>query len=291
MKANHAVALGLLASLAAFGQDQPAHPQFEVVSVRHSPEARPEAVAIGLHMDGSQARIAYYSLRDYIAMAYAVRPSQINGPEWLVSERYDLNAKLPAGATASQIPAMLQTVLTDRFQLKMHREKKEMPVYALILGKGPLKLKETAPDANIGLSKGSLDVAAGGSAAGVSVNLGNGSYYNFGNNKFEAGKMSMDVLARLLTPYVDRPIVNLTELKGSYDFTLNLAEEDYRAMLVRVAVNNGVVLPAQVLRFMEDNSPASLFDALQQLGLKLEPRKEPMDLLVIDSVLKTPTEN
>jgi uncharacterized protein (TIGR03435 family) len=101
----------------------------------------------------------------------------------------------------------------------------------------------------------------------------------------------MDAFARLLTPYVDRPIVNLTDLKGNYDFTLNLTPEDYRAMLIQIAVNNGVALPPQALRLLDGNSVASLFDVVQQLGLKMDARKAPLDVLVIDHVLKTPSEN
>ena len=259
--------------------------------MRHSADSRPETVSIGLRMDGSQARIAFYALRDYIAMAYRVRPAQVSGPEWMASERFDLSAKLPAGATAKDIPEMLQTFLADRFQLKMHREKKDFPLYALIVGKGPLKLKETPPDAAGSESKGAVNVAATGSAAGVSANLGNGSYYSFAGDKFEAGKMSMEALVRMLEPFVDRPILNMTELKGNYDLTLKMTPEDYQAMLIRAAVNNGVVLPPQALRLLDAGPPASLFDGLQQLGLKLDARKAPLDLLVIDQIQKTPSEN
>jgi uncharacterized protein (TIGR03435 family) len=291
MRAVHAVSLSVLASAAAFAQDPPARLEFEVASVRPSPAQRPEQGTIGLRMDGSQARITALVMRDYIAMAYRVRPSQVTGPEWIATERFDLSAKLPAGATAAQIPEMLQSLLTDRFQLKMHRDKRDVPVYALIVGKGPLKLKETPPDAAGSESpKGVVNVAGTGSAAGISVNLGNGSYYTFANNKFEAAKISMDALVRMLSAYVDRPILNLTELKGNYDLTLNLTPEDYQAMLIQAAVNNGVVLPPQVLKLMEAGS-ASLFDALEKAGLKLDARKAPLDQVVIDQLLKTPTEN
>lgn len=242
-------------------------------------------------MDGSHVRIASFSFRDYIAMAYGVKARQVSGPDWIASVRFDINATLPAGFTANDIPEMLQALLADRFQLKMHREQRDFPVYALVLGKGPLKLKEDAPDADTENSKGGVNVAAAGSAAGVSVNLGHGSYYTFADNKFEAKKMSMDVLARQLDRYLDRPIVDMTELKGTYDLTLNLTPEDYQAMLIRVAVNNGVVLPPQVLQYMEGNNAGSLFDAIQQTGLKLDARKAPLDFLVVDQALKTPTEN
>lgn len=242
-------------------------------------------------MDGSHARIAAFAVRDFVAMAYRVKQYQVSGPDWISTERFDINATLPAGSTANDIPEMLQALLAERFQLKMHRDKKEFPVYALVLGKGPLKLKEDAPDTDADDAKGGYNMAASGGATGVSVNLGHGTYYTFADNKFEGKKMSMDVMAGMLERYVDRPIVNLTELKGSYDFTINLTPEDYQAMLIRAAVNSGVVLPPQVLRYMDGNSASSLFEAVQQAGLKLDPRKAPLDVLVVDQALKTPTEN
>jgi uncharacterized protein (TIGR03435 family) len=291
MSAVHAVTLSVLASVAAFAQDAPVRLEFEVASVRASPASRPEQVSIGLHMDGSQARIAFLDMRDYIAMAYRVRPSQVTGPDWIATERFDLTAKLPVGATTAQIPEMLQAFLVDRFHLKVRRDKKDVPVYALTVGKPPLRLKEIPPDATDSESKSTVNAGGTGSAAGISVNLGNGSYYTFANNKFEAAKISMDILVRMLTAYVDRPILNLTELKGNYDLTLNLTPEDYRAMLIQSAVNNGVVLPPEALRLLDGNSVGSLFAAVQELGLKLDARKAPLDVLVIDQILKTPTDN
>jgi uncharacterized protein (TIGR03435 family) len=273
---------GLVASMVAFGQAPAKRVEFEVASVKPSPPlGQGGQVVVGLHMDGSHARIA---------MAYRVKAYQVNGPDWIGSQRFDVNATLPAGATADQIPEMLQNLLADRFQLKFHREKKEFPVYALVMGKPPLKLKESAVDADSGDRKG-LDIAGTGSAAGVSVNLGNGSYYTFADNKFEIRKVNMDILANLLERYLDRPLVNMTDLKGNYDLTLNVTPEDYQALLIRAAVNSGVTLPPQVLRFMDGNSGPSLFDAVQAAGLKLDARKAPLDSIVVDQVLKTPTEN
>ncbi len=278
-----------------FGQAQSPKLEFEVASVRPSPTASGgDRVDIGVHTDGSQVHINSLPLRDYIARAYRVKVYQVSGPEWLTSERFDVSAKLPAGTTAEQIPEMLQTLLADRFQLKMHREKKDLPVYAIILGKPPLKLTATPPDGSnpdAVVPKGTANVAATGSAAGVSVDMGNGSYYQFANNKFEIKKVDMDRLATVLERYVDRPIVNLTELKGNYDLTFNVTQEEYQTMLIRVAVNAGVILPPQVTQMLDNASIASLIDGFQQLGLRFDTRKAPLDLLVIDQVLKTPTEN
>ncbi len=280
-------------ALAVWGQTPAVTLEFEVASVRPSaPQSADNRVDIGLHLDGSQARIASFTFKAFVAMAYRVKAYQISGPDWVGTDRFDLNAKLPAGATSDQIPEMLQALLADRFQLKFHRDKKELPVYALVLGKTPLKLKEVPPSpADEDNGPPATNVAASGSGAGVSVDLGHGSSYTFANNKFEAKKFGMDTLATTLERYVDRPIVNLTELKGKYDVTLEVTPEDYQAMLIRVAISAGLVLPPEALRLIDGNTPASLMDAIQQAGLKLDARKAPLDFLVIDQARKTPTDN
>jgi uncharacterized protein (TIGR03435 family) len=123
------------------------------------------------------------------------------------------------------------------------------------------------------------------------VDLGNGSYYTFNNGKFEVKKVSMDMLARQLERYVDRPILDMTDLKGIYDLTFAVTTEDYQTMLIHAAVNAGMMLPPQVLQLLDNSSIGSLMDGLQQLGLKMDARKAPLDVLVIDQLSKTPTEN
>src|SRR5215813_13385986 len=105
---------GLAAGL-LFGQT-PAIPKFEVASVHPSPTVRQDGVAIGVHTDGAQVHINALPMRDYLARAYRVRQVQVVGPDWLNSERYDVSAKLPEGATSDQIPEMIQALLLDRFQ-------------------------------------------------------------------------------------------------------------------------------------------------------------------------------
>jgi len=178
--------------------------------------------------------------------------------------------------------------------LKMHRDSKEFPVYALVVGKGGLKMKESPDNADASDGeggKGAVNVTATGGRGGVSVNLGKGSYYSFANNRFEAKKLTMAALADSLTRYLDRPVVDMTELKGNYDFILELSPEDYRAMLIRSAIGAGVVLPPEALRALEGVSDNSLFTAAQALGLKLEQRKAPLPVLMIDHMEKAPTAN
>jgi uncharacterized protein (TIGR03435 family) len=278
-----------LGAVAAWAQTPASKLEFEVASVRPSAAQQNNAVAVGLHLDGAQARITSFTFKDYVAMAYRVKAYQISGPDWTGSDRFDLAAKLPEGANSDQIPEMLQAFLADRFQLKFHRDKKELPVFALVLGKPPLRLKEVESETDDGPP--ATNVTAAGSGAGVMVDLGHGTSYSFANNKFDAKKFAMDNLANTLERYLDRPIINLTGLKGKYDFTLEVTPEDYQAMLIRVALSAGLVLPPQVTQLLDGNSAGSLMDALQQAGLKLDSRKAPIDFLVIDQALKTPTAN
>jgi uncharacterized protein (TIGR03435 family) len=211
--------------------------QFEVASVRPSEVSGPNSVTVGLHLDGAQVRITSLTMRDYIALAYRVRQYQVEGPDWITSEKFDLSAKLPEGSNSDQIPDMVAALLADRFNLKFHRASKDLPIYALIAGRPPLNLHESAPDAAGAGARPATNITAAGSEAGVSVDLGRGSYYTFANDKFEIRKVTMDMLVRVLERYVDRPLIDQTGLKGTYDFDLPVTPEDYQTMLIRAAVN------------------------------------------------------
>jgi len=276
-------------AIMAFAQDSP-QPEFEVATIRPSAQGPQDGVTAGVRIDGAQIRCASLTLKDYIGMAYRVKLYQISGPDWIGSDRFDISATLPPG-TAAQIPEMMKSLLEDRFQIKIHHDKKDFPVYVLEVAKGGLRMQESAPDPNAEDAKAPLNITGGGSAQGVSVNLGRGSSYTFGNNKFEAKRLTMTALAGNLERFVDRPIVDMTDLQGSYDFALDITDEDYRVMLIHAGVNAGVSLPPQALRLLDGASTPSLFDAMQKVGLKLDPRKAPLDVVVVDSARKTPTEN
>jgi len=136
-----------------------------------------------------------------------------------------------------------------------------------------------------------LNVAASGSSNGVSIDYGHGSTFVFANSKFEATKMTMVICADALGRFLDRPVVDMTNLTGLYNFTLPLSEEDYTALMIRSAITAGVQLPPQALRLLEGNTDASLFRSVHDLGLKLDPRKAPLEAIVVDDVRKTPTDN
>src|SRR5581483_6958093 len=104
--------------------------EFEVASIKPVSEQTPaDGVQIGLHVDGSQVRYSALSLKEYIAQAYQVKLYQVSGPDWLAGQRFEIAAKLPEGSKMAQVPEMLQNLLADRFNLKLHRDSKEFPVY------------------------------------------------------------------------------------------------------------------------------------------------------------------
>ena len=278
----------LAGSTVLLAQTPPPRPEFEVASIKPTTVA-PDVtqVHVGVQIDGAQVHCTYLSVRNYIRIAYKVKEYQITGPDWIASERFDIHAKLPEGGRG-QFRDMLQNLLTDRFAVKMHRDSKEFPVFGVVVGKGGLKMKESPLDPE---TQAGFSVAAEGSARGTTVNFGRGAYFSLADNKFEARKLTMAQLADSLGRFVERPVVDMTELKGTYDLTLEFTPEEYRVLLIRTALSAGVNLPPEVMRLLEGASDESLFKGLQAMGLKLESRKAPLEVLVIDSASKTPTEN
>jgi uncharacterized protein (TIGR03435 family) len=183
VKAIRTAALIVLPSLLVFGQE------FEVASIKPSPPSALGKASAGLHIDGAMVRYSSLSLTLYLGMAYSLKSYQISAPDWMASGRWDITAKLPDGSDPKQIPDMLQALLRDQFQMKMHRETKEFPVYGLIVGKGELKLKESAADApsdGVEPPKRTASVAVSGSNAGTTVTYGNGSYFTIGDDSSSA---------------------------------------------------------------------------------------------------------
>src|SRR5580700_6346315 len=170
--------LAILLASSAFAQS----PQFEVASIKpFDPSAQGQALA-GIHVDGAQVRVAGLSLRDLLAQAYKIKATLISGPDWTATERFDISATLPAGSTPAQLPEMMQALLADRFQVKTHKDKKEFPVYALLVAKGGSKLKEASLDPD----RDTRSVASTSTGNGLTVNFGSGVSYTFANNRFDA---------------------------------------------------------------------------------------------------------
>ncbi len=285
----------LLLVLGGFGALIHAQPQFEVASIRASEPITAQGVTAGVHIDGVQVRCVLLSLKDYVRMAYKVKDYQIQGPDWMASARFDIVAKLPSGATAGQVADMVGALLVERFQMKMHRESKEFPVYGLVAGKSGPKLKASPAEAPEGADagKGAVNVVAASSTTDMFIDLGKGSSISisYAKNRFEAKKVTMEGFAAVLERFIDRPVLDMTQIQGNYDFTLEFAPEDFRALMIRSAVIAGATMPPEALKLLESASGDSIPAALETLGLKLEPRKAPLEVLVIDHVERTPSDN
>jgi uncharacterized protein (TIGR03435 family) len=271
--------------------------QFEVASIRPSALTGADHMDVGVHIDGQQVRCTSLNLKDYIAAAYNLKIYQIEGAD-LGGNRFDISAKLPAGGKESEVPEMLKALLADRFKMASHFEKKDFPVYALVVAKGGLKMKESPVDtAAVAAEPGerprapSTNVSGSGGRGGVHIELGNGSFFTLADNKFIGRKLPMASFADVLGRFEDKPVVNMTGLAGSYDFELQFTQEDYMAMLIRSAIAAGVTLPPEALRALSGSSGDSLLSALDRLGLKLENRKAPIEVLVVEHIEKSPTEN
>jgi uncharacterized protein (TIGR03435 family) len=199
-------------------------------------------------------------LAGLVMTAYKLRTFQVSGaPEWRDEtgriQLYDIEARAPGdGAPAMDaVRQMLQTLLAERFQLKFHRETKEMPVYDLVVGNNPAKLKPSAPDVE--------------SKTVLSANRLRMDYTN----------VSMSELVLRIGPQFDRPLFDKTGLQGGYDFAL-----EYMPSLP-----GGVNMPpdeaaAFARLYPADEAPTLPVALQQQLGLKVAPAKEQVEILVID---------
>lgn len=202
-------------------------------------------------------------IRLMIQVAFRLKPEQIvGGPDWMDTDRYDMNARAEKPSNGDELHQMLMNLLVDRCQLKFHKETKEMPAYVLTVDKAGHKL--TAHEANnVGDVWIDQQIQA---ATKVTMN---------------ATFVDMNYLAFRLGQLMDKPIVDMTALKGSYDFKLAYTRD----------LPPGVPADAQINGEPIDTSGPSIFQALkQQLGLEMKSQKAPVDVIVIDHMVK-PSEN
>ena len=340
--------LALFAALAGIARAQPAAAPltFEVATIRPAPPLDPAKMMkgqmrIGAKIDAGRAEYNFTSVKDLIVTAYGVKPYQVTGPDWMTSERWDIQAKLPEGATAAQVPEMLKALLAERFKLTVHKEVKEHSVYALVPGKGGPKFKEYQPepaapaseaentpatsegksgDGKSGDGKPSggprtMSMTVNGSEMSVKTDPKGGASIRggeMGNMKvtpsqqtgmmhFEFQQMKMARFVDFISNMVDKPVVDMTELKGTYEIAMDLSMQDMMSMARKSGAfaGGGPVGPggpggagsARPADAASDPGASSVFTTVEQLGLKLAPRKTPIEQIVVDHVEKTPTEN
>jgi len=269
---------------------------------------------MGTKIDASRVDIGEASLFRLICTAYRLRPYQLSGPAWLRTTMYDVQAKLPAGVAADKLPEMLRTLLTERFALKTHRETKDQPVYALVVEPGGIKMKASAPEppppalppgapkpveTSLLSLEGNVKIVRTAQGATVEMPDGEisgklrvtpvGGAAQATRLHLESSGTTMKSFAAMLSVgVVDRPVVDKTGLTGAYEVALDISFEDMwnaagRAMNARPGGPVGAGAPAP--------PDSIIFQSIGNLGLKLEPRKLPLELLVVDRAEKTPTAN
>jgi len=252
------IVIGLMNAPPSRAQEKtPAPKEFEVASIKPSaPGSRGIRVQIA---PGGRLDAGNITVKFLIQQAYNVKDFQISGgPGWINSERYDLVAKADGDVgRMEQIRPLIQKLLADRFQLTVHRDTKELPIYALVVGKNGSKLKESAAN-----------------GPGPQIRMGRGLINGQG--------MGMEMFANQLSNAIGRTVLDKTDLKGQYDIKLEFTPEDGPG---HGPGDGPEAAPPP------DTTVPSIFTALQeQLGLKLESSKGPVQIIVIDRIEK-PTEN
>lgn len=233
-------------------------PRFEVASIK--PSKTDERMNYGVRGDtmfGSNMPAL-----GWIEIAYKVREFQVNGPAWISEEKFDITAK--AGGPGEPMREMLQSLLADRFNLKLHREKKELPVYTLVVGRLKMKLsKDQTPWAG-DFPNGSSD---GRPTTGASPTV-------LAPGKFLGEAIPISMFVTLLADKLRRPVINKTGLTGRYDIDLTYVP------------GSGQSLSDEADQSQQaDTSTPSLFTAIrEQLGLRLELGKGPVEVIVIDHI-------
>jgi len=284
------IVTAILLAIAAFGLfgQSDAAPRFEVASVKQN-TSNPGFMMVRPHGGGLTTENA--PLRLLMQNAYGVQAFQISGgPSWIQSDGYNIEAKGDGKASHAQILLMLRSLLEDRFQLKVHRETKELPVYALTVAKGGLKLQQpkdgscTPLDPNADLPP--LRAGRGQPAPPACGRVGV-SGQPFGV-RMQGGKVAMPEFIRMLSMVLGRPVVDRTGFAETFDLRLDFTPDEAVAGLPRAV---GASDPGSAAPAADPTTPPTIFAAIQeQLGLKLESTKGPVEVLVIDHV-ERPSQN
>jgi uncharacterized protein (TIGR03435 family) len=260
-------------------------------------------------------RITYpmTTVKNLLMIAYDVKSYQISGPPTLDSERFEIQATMPPDTSKEDFKIMLQNLLAERFLLKLHRETKELPMYSLVVGKKGIKMKESAeappPDPNAPppqMPTGPFQPKMGPDGFPILPMPGGGrggiSQIMMPNRARMVGQsQTMQDLVNRLTGMLDRPVTDETGLTAKYDFTLTYSPEGLNSGMVMMGgpplpppppSGGGAVSGGGPANTPEVETPPDLFTAIQaQLGLKLDAKKGPVQMLIIDHVEKAPTEN
>jgi uncharacterized protein (TIGR03435 family) len=256
MRAILGTSLLICGACGAFGQAADA-PAFEVASVKMNATGSGEGPGRGREtITPSPAGVTMKNvhLKSVVQWAYHLQAIQVSGPGWLDDNRYDIVAKTAGETPGERQRAMMQTLLAERFKLTFHRETKEMPAYVFTVAKGGHKLKPSE-------SEGEMEVkpSAGGKMAAAFTHV------------------TLAQLSEMASSPLQGVVVDQTGLKGGYDFTLDMAP----------FIGGGDFRPTGI----EDVITMIIQAANEQLGIKIEQKKVPAEILIVDHVEKVPVEN
>jgi uncharacterized protein (TIGR03435 family) len=286
--------------------------EFEVASVHPLGQVPPTPQLAGRVTGGpgssDPGRIIYSRepMVQHIELAYDVGRDRISGPEWIgmdnsrLAVRFDITAKVPSGTTPEQVKEMLRNLLAERFQLSLHRVTKEFSGYALVVAKGGAKLRESAgppADSERGsLASGQVELAQDGfPLLFPGFNMGASVKDRVVRDRFR--DYSLAELADQISVMVQAHVTDKTGLAGKYDFTLQFETPPNGLILEMTAMVPHV--PGQPVGLImgppapgQEDGVAIISAAMEkQFGLRLEPAKVPLDVLVIDHIERNPSEN
>ena len=263
-----------------------ARPAFEVASIKPN-KTGSGPVRIGIQ-PGGRFTATNVALRDLIRTSYQLQNFQIaGGPDWLDNDRFDITAKAesdiaptPLG-TIGPMQLMMQSLLEDRFKLVAHRETRDMPIYALVLARSDGRLGPKLTASTVDCQ--AMMTASVGRGAAPPPPAANGRPVcgmRSGPGQMMGGGFPLSQLASVLSQTVQRTVVNRTGLTGNYDLELAYTPDQIPQGGFRDGAGNNI----------DPNGP-SIFTALQeQLGLKLDSQRGPVEVLVIDKA-ERPTED
>jgi uncharacterized protein (TIGR03435 family) len=223
--------------------------------------------------DPGRVRIESWALLDLIAAAYRVRAAQVSGPPWLADQTFDIEAKVPDGASKEQVNAMLQSLLEERFGLQVHRNTQTKQGFALMVGKNGPKLKPAeapaAPAQGLTEEEQRAKSREQGQTNRAAMMKRIQEIRDSGASAISTAhwpSLTTEELASVLVRFAEAPVVDETGLTGNYSVNIDTWKD-------------------------ADVPGGTVFDAVEKLGLKLEPRKVAVETVVVDQVSNTPTAN
>lgn len=295
------VTLALAAAGAVHAQNDQSL-SFDVASVRLTPPQ----TRVSHRITDTRVDLIAITLRQLLWMAFNIDPlccrSHLSAPDWTANVVVNVQASIPAGVSRQRVPEMMKALLIQRFGLRTHVEPRPTDGYELVVGDGGLRIKQVEPANEIDkvfpadpsvkspreLSEEMLD----GRRRLITIPFGNRivtetSTYEQrftarGTQQIDAARMTMAELRSVLVMSTARPVIDGTKLTGAYTFSIELPVEAFASVGASIPTRDGT---------LREPTGVSATKAVEALGLKLEPRRFPMDTIVVDSIARAPSDN